>query len=111
MKQPHQDAFTSNQEILERINRLHIKCGFLDTEHFFVIPINWLNYCEVPDVNVDIVQNFYNAYCTPKSFFSEKDFDSWDPKIHGPCNYLQSFYLAYPIDKCGNTNHYPPAMF
>ena len=28
LKQPHQDAFTSKQEILERIKRLHIKCGF-----------------------------------------------------------------------------------
>ena len=31
LKQPHQDAFTSKQETLEGINRLPIKCGFLDT--------------------------------------------------------------------------------
>ena len=79
------------QKILKIIKRLHIKCGFLDTEYLFMLPINWLNNREVPDVNVDIVQNFYNAYCTPKYFFIEKDFDSWDPKIHGPRNYIQSF--------------------
>ena len=41
----------------------------------------------------------------------EKDFDSWDPKIPGPCHYLQSFYVASPIDECGTTKHYPLAMF
>ena len=44
-------------------------------------------------------------------FWSEKDLDSWDPKIHGPCNYLRSFYVAALIDECGNTNHYPIIMF
>ena len=28
-------------------------------------------------------------------------FDIWHPKIHGPRNYLQSFYLAALIPKCG----------
>ena len=55
--QPHQDAFTLKQEILERIKRLHIKCGFLDTEHLFMLPINWLNHRKVPYVNVEIVKN------------------------------------------------------
>ena len=40
LKQPHQDAFTSKQDILESIRHLHIKCGFLDTEHLFMLPIN-----------------------------------------------------------------------
>ena len=31
LKQPHQDAFTSRQEILEGIKQLHIKHGLLDT--------------------------------------------------------------------------------
>ena len=44
LKQPHQDASTPKQDILERIKRLHIKCGFLDTEHLFMLPINWLNH-------------------------------------------------------------------
>ena len=29
---------------LERIKRLYIKCGFLCTEHLFIITINWLEY-------------------------------------------------------------------
>ena len=41
-KQPHQDNFTLKQETLERIKRLHIKCGFLDTEHLFMLPKTWL---------------------------------------------------------------------
>ena len=41
LKQTHQDAFTSKQETLERIKRLHIKCGFLDTNHLFILPMNW----------------------------------------------------------------------
>ena len=64
MKQPHQDAFTSKQENLERIKRLHIKCGFLDTEQLFVIPKTWLEYQQYVDVHVEITQNFYNTYCT-----------------------------------------------
>ena len=72
MKQPHQDAFTSKQLFLERIKRLHIKCGFLDTENLFMILINWLIHHEVPNVNVEISQNFYNASCTPKYFLLRK---------------------------------------
>ena len=76
-----------------------------------MLTINWLNYHRVPDVNVKIAQDFYNAFCTPKYFFSEKDFDSWDPKIHGPRNYLQSFYVADLIEQCGTNKHYPLEMF
>ena len=111
LKQLHQDTFTLKQETLERIKRLHIKCVFLDTKHLFVIPINWLEYQEFVDVNVEITKILLNAYCTQKSFFVEKDFESWDPKIHGPRNYLQSFYVAALIDECGTTKNYPLAMF
>ena len=76
-----------------------------------MLTINWLNHCEVPDVNVEIVKNLYNAYCTPKYCFVQKDFNGWDPKIHGPRNYLQSFYVATIIDKYGTTKHYPLAIF
>ena len=64
-RQPHQDTFTSKQEFLERIKQLHIKCGFLDTEILSMLTINWSNHHEVTDVNVEIAQNFYNAYCRP----------------------------------------------
>ena len=42
LKQPHQDAFTPNQENLERVMWLHIKYGFLDTEYLFMLPKTWL---------------------------------------------------------------------
>ena len=80
-------------------------------EHLFILPINWLDYHEVPGVNVDIAQSLYNAYCTPKYFFVEKDFDSLDPKIHGPRNYIQIFYVAALIGECGTNKNYPLAMF
>ena len=56
-------------------------------------------------------KNLYNACCTPKYFYVEKDFESWDPKIHGPRNYLQSFYVAALIEECRNKKHYPLEMF
>ena len=37
----------------------------------------------------------------PLEFFVEKNFDIWDPEIQGSRNYLQSFYLAALIKKCG----------
>ena len=110
LKQTHQDAFTLKQETLERIKQLHIKCVFLDTEHLFMFPINWLEYQEFADVNVEITQNFYNAYRAQKYFFVEKYFKSWDPKIHGPHNYLQGFYVAALIEECGTKKHDPLAM-
>ena len=58
-----------------------------------------------------IIENLYNANCKPKYVFAEKYFERWDPKIHGPCNYLQIFNVTALIDKCGNNNHYPLAMF
>ena len=66
LKQPHQDTFALKQESLEIIKRLHIKCVFFDTEHLFIFPINELNYHKSPDVNMEIAQNFYNAYCMTK---------------------------------------------
>ena len=84
----------------------------MDTEHLFMLPINWLNHCKVADVNMDILGNFLKAFRTPKLFFvAEKDVNSWDPKIHSPRNYLQIFYVAVLIDKCGTMNHYPLAMY
>ena len=47
----------------------------------------------------------------PKYFFVDKYFESWDPKIHGPCNYLHTFYVAALIDECGTGKHYALAMF
>ena len=110
MKQPHQDTFTSKKETLEIIKQLHINCGFLDIENLFMLPNNWLEYEEFANVNVEITQNLYNAYCMGK-IIVEKDFERWDPKIHRPRNYLQSFYVAALIKEFGTEKHYPLAMF
>ena len=83
LEKPHQDAFTSKQEALEIIKRLHIKCGFFDTEHLFMIPKTWLEYQQYKDVQVEITKNLYNTYCMPRSFYVEKYFESWDTKIYG----------------------------
>ena len=61
LKQPHHDAFMSKIIFLERIKRLHRKCGLLDTKNLLMIPINWLKHREVPDVNVEILGNFFNT--------------------------------------------------
>ena len=87
LKQTHQDTFTSKQETLEIIKRLHIKSGFLGTNHLFILPKTWLEYQQYDNVHEAITKHLYNAYCTPKNIV-EKDFESWDPKIHGPHNYL-----------------------
>ena len=93
------------------MKHLYINCGFLDTENLFMLPISWLNHPKDPDVEVEIVQNLYNTYCMPKSFFVEKYFDSWDPKIHVPRNYIQIFYVVALIDECRTTKNYPLAIF
>ena len=99
LKQHHQNAFTPKQETLEIIKWLHIKCCFLDDEHLFTLPRNCLEYQQYEDVNVEITQYIYKAYCTPTYFYVEKYFESWDPKIHGPRIYLQSFYMAALIEE------------
>ena len=111
LKKTHQEPFTSKQETLEWIKRLHIKCGLLDTEHSSILPKTWLEYLQYEEVDVEISENLYNANCTPKYFLVEKYFDSWDPKIYGPRNYLHGFYVAALIDKCGTNNHYTLVMF
>ena len=76
-----------------------------------MLPKTWFEYLQYEEFDVDISENLYNANCMPKSFFVEKYFESWDPKIHGPRNYLQSFYVVALIDECSTNKHYPLAMF
>ena len=76
-----------------------------------MLPKTWLEYLQYEEVDVDISENLYNANLTPKYVFVEKYFESWDPKICDPRNYLQSFYVAALIDKCRTNKHYPLAMF
>ena len=70
----------------------------------------WLEYLQYEEVDVEITENLYNANCTPKYFFVEKDFESWDLKIHGPRNYLHSFYVAPLIGEYGTDKHYLVTM-
>ena len=44
-------------------------------------------------------------------FFVEKYFNGWDPKIHAPRKYLQSFYVYAFIDKYGTTKNHSLEMF
>ena len=48
-----------------------------------------------------IYEKFQNASCTPIKFFFEENLGGWHPKTHRPRNFLQSFYLADLIHKCG----------
>ena len=82
----------------------------MDTKYLLMLPINWMNITKFRAFMWRLQKN-YNAYCTPKSFFVEKYFYSWDPNIHGPRNYLLSFYVANIIDQCSTTKHYTPAVF
>ena len=76
-----------------------------------MLPKHWLEYLQYEEDDVEITENLYSANCTPKSFFVQKDFESWNLKIHGPRNYIQSFYLASIIDECGTKKYYQLAMF
>ena len=60
---------------------------------------------------MEISKKLYNANCTSKYFFVEKYFESWDPKIHCPRNYLQIFYVAAHIERYGTKKHCPLAAF
>ena len=76
-----------------------------------MLPKNLLEYLQYEEFDVEMTENLYNANCTPKYFFVEKDFESWDLKIYGPCNYIQRFYVTALIDECGNNNNYPLKFF
>ena len=75
------------------------------------MPSRWLFLLQFDKIG-DAIQEFsQNARCTPTKFFVEENLYSWHPKIHGLCNYLQSFYLSALIQKCGGKKHYPYAEF
>ena len=69
--------------------------------HLYILPSQWIALLKYEDFSDEIYDNFQNASCTPIKFFVEENFDSWHPKTHGPRIYLQSFYLAPLIQKCG----------
>ena len=72
-----------------------------------MLPKTWLEYLQCEEVDMEITVNLFNATRTPKYFFVEKDFESWNTQIHGPHNYLQNFYVGDIIDEYGTNEHYP----
>ena len=74
--------------------------GNYNIEYLYTLPSRWLFLIQFEEFIDAIYENFQNASCTPINFFVEENLDSWNPKTHGPRNYLQSFYLAALIHKC-----------
>ena len=75
------------------------------------MPSKWIDLLKYESISDKIYENLQNDSCTPIKYFVEKFFNSWHPKTHGPRNYLQIFYLAALIQKCGGKKHYPFAEF
>ena len=71
-----------------------MRCGNEHYEHLYILPSRWLCLLQFETIGEEIYENLQNYYCTPLEFFVETE-------IHGPRNYLQSFYLAALIQKCG----------
>ena len=78
--------------------------------HLYILPSRWLFLLQFKEFSDAIYEIFQNARCMPMKFFVEENLDSWHPKTHGPRNYLQSFYLAALINKCGG-KQYPFAEY
>ena len=100
LKKNHAIPWTSKKDVLEIIKTLHLNCGNEQYEHLYILPSRWLWLLQFETIGEEFYENLQNAYCTPLEFFVEKKFNIWDPEIHGPRNYLQSFYLAAFIQKC-----------
>ena len=65
----------------------------------------WLSLLKYDKIGDAILEKFQNARCTPIKCFFEENLGHWHPKTHSPCNYLQRFYLAALIHKCGGGNN------
>ena len=92
---------------MKKIKKLHIKCdGSNNIEQLYIFPSRWLFLLKYDKIGDTIHKKFQNASCMPIKCFVEENLVSWNPKTHGPSNYLQSFYLAALIHKCGKKNPY-----
>ena len=81
--------------VLDTIKKLYFMCDGNDNiEHSYILPSRWLFLLQYEKIGDAIYIFFQNASCTPIKFFVGENLDSWNPKTHGPRNYLQSFYLA-----------------
>ena len=76
-----------------------MKCGNEHYEHLYILHSRWLCLLQCETIGEEIYENLQNAYCTPLEFFVKKKVDIWYPEIHGPSNYLQSFYLDTLVKK------------
>ena len=79
--------------------------GYNNIEHLYILPSRWLYLPQFEYFSDKIYETFQNASSTPIKFFAEENFDSWHSKTHGSRNYLQDFYLAALIQKCGGKNN------
>ena len=83
------------KEVLVTIKKLYFKCGVDESyDHLYILPSKWIDLLKYENIGDEIYENLQNTCCTPLEFFVEENFDNWHSKIHGPRNYLQSFYLA-----------------
>ena len=90
------------KKVLKAIKKLHFRCDGTDNiEQLYMLPSRWLFLLKFEKIGDAIHENFQNASCMPMQFVFEENLDSWHPKTHAPRNYLQSFYLAALIHKCG----------
>ena len=78
-------------------------------EHLYMLPSRWLYLLKFDNFGDAIHEKFQNSSYTPMQFSVEENLVSWHPKTYGPRNYLQSFYLAALIHKCGGGKQYPYA--
>ena len=74
-----------------------------------MLPSRWKYLLEYDIIGDKICANFQNTCCTPIEFLVEENLGNWNPRTHGPHNYLQSFYLAALIQKFRGKNQYPYA--
>ena len=87
---------------IQKIKKLHIRCDVIgNIEHLYIFTSRWLYLPKFDNFGDAIHEKFQNTSCTPMQFFVEENLVSWNTKTHGPRNYLQSFYLAALIHKCG----------
>ena len=90
------------KNVLDTVKKLYFRCNGSDNiEQLYLLPSRWLFLLKFDNFGDAIHENFQNASCTQIKFFVEENLVSWNPKTHGPRNYLLSFYLAALIHKCG----------
>jgi hypothetical protein len=102
----------SKEETMETLQEIHLQLRFQDTEHKFMLPKMWLRAQKafpLEEVRIEITDLFLSAILTSLAFFVEDDFKEWNPKIHGPRNFLQSFYVAALAYDAGSLKDYPMA--